>query len=169
MRWVVNNQTRKGLGLLLSLSVKFLIGKYLAQTYHFLRLLAVCWPGAQSARDNHTLACNFANYSPIVIFLLTHSTLTLPFNLSLMACFAHVNVSQGSVATYARCGWIFLYPFNYKFTEKSSSEKHILIGSDLTKLRPCVCGATFLALPVCYLFNRRCNTLGNKAVKDSRL
>jgi len=28
-------------------------------------------------------------------------------NLSLMACFADVNVSQGSVATYARCGGIF--------------------------------------------------------------
>ena len=32
---------------------------------------------------------------------------TLPCNLSLMACFADTNVSQGSVATYARCGGIF--------------------------------------------------------------
>ena len=32
---------------------------------HFLRLLAVCWPGAQSTWDNHALACNFAKYSPI--------------------------------------------------------------------------------------------------------
>jgi len=35
---------------------------------HFLRLLAVCnvpWPRAQSARDNHDLACKFAKYSPI--------------------------------------------------------------------------------------------------------
>jgi len=32
---------------------------------------------------------------------------TLPCNLSLMACFADINVSQGSVATYARCGGIF--------------------------------------------------------------
>jgi len=32
---------------------------------NFLRLLAVCWPGAQRARDNHVLACNFAKYSPI--------------------------------------------------------------------------------------------------------
>jgi len=29
---------------------------------HFLRLLAVSWPSAQSARDNHVLACNFAKY-----------------------------------------------------------------------------------------------------------
>jgi len=27
-----------------------------------------------------------------------------------MACFADINVSQGSVATYARCGGIFWYP-----------------------------------------------------------
>ena len=32
---------------------------------HFLRLLAVCWPGAQSAWDNHALASNSAKYSPI--------------------------------------------------------------------------------------------------------
>jgi len=32
---------------------------------HFLRLLAVFWPGVQSARDNHALACSFAKYSPI--------------------------------------------------------------------------------------------------------
>ena len=32
---------------------------------------------------------------------------TLPCNLSLMACFADINVSQGSVATNARCGGIF--------------------------------------------------------------
>ena len=35
---------------------------------HFLRLLAVHWPGAQSTRYNHILACNFARYSPILIF-----------------------------------------------------------------------------------------------------
>jgi len=35
---------------------------------HFLRLLAVCWLGEQSARDNHALACNFAKYLPIPIF-----------------------------------------------------------------------------------------------------
>jgi len=32
---------------------------------------------------------------------------TLFCNLSLMACFANVNVSQGSVATYARRGGLF--------------------------------------------------------------
>ena len=32
---------------------------------------------------------------------------TLRCNLSLMVCFADINVSQGSVATYTRCGGIF--------------------------------------------------------------
>jgi len=33
---------------------------------HFLRLLAVHWPGAQSAWDNYLPACNFAKYLPIL-------------------------------------------------------------------------------------------------------
>jgi len=32
---------------------------------------------------------------------------TLPYNLSLMACFADINVLQGSVATRERCGGSF--------------------------------------------------------------
>jgi len=48
---------------------------------------------------------------PFLFWLLTTPTYlkyvaTLPCNLSLMACFADI-VSQGSVATYARCGEIF--------------------------------------------------------------
>jgi len=87
--------------------------------------LAVCWPGAQSAWDNHALVCNFAIYSPIkknftptlsnklvLICLLTtpphlQYVATVPCNLSSVACFADINVSQGSVATYVRCGGIF--------------------------------------------------------------
>jgi len=43
-----------------------------------LRLLAVWWPGVQSARDNHVLACNFAKYSPILkMFSLTDSAINL--------------------------------------------------------------------------------------------
>jgi len=49
---------------------------------------------------------------PFLIWLLTTPphfkyVATLPCNLSSMACFADVNVSQGSVATYARCDGIF--------------------------------------------------------------
>jgi len=42
----------------------------------------------------------------------------LPGNLSLMACFADINVSQGSVATYAyaSCGGIFNIHLTTKFT-----------------------------------------------------
>ena len=80
----------------------------------------------ESARDNHVFACNFAKYSltlkffftlrlsnkPFLIWLLTNPShlkyvATLPCNLSSMACFADDNVSQGSVATCARCGGIF--------------------------------------------------------------
>ena len=68
----VNNQIKKAL--LLSPRVKLILKSvniwlsfkqkrdYLV---HFLRLLAVCWPGAQSAWDNHALACNFGKYAPI--------------------------------------------------------------------------------------------------------
>jgi len=90
---------------------------------HFLRLLAECWQGMQSAWDNHAPACNcqmFADLKkithrlsnkPFLIWLLTPPHLkyvaTLPCHLSLMACFADINVSQGSVATHARCGGTF--------------------------------------------------------------
>ena len=70
----------------------------------------------ESAQDNHFLACNFAKYSPIKFFFHSDSAIwflttprhlkyvaTLPCHLFLMACFADINVSQGSVATYARC------------------------------------------------------------------
>jgi len=33
---------------------------------HFLRLLVVCWPGAQCVQDDHAHANNFAKYSSIL-------------------------------------------------------------------------------------------------------
>ena len=89
---------------------------------HFLRLSAVCWPGAHETttlllvtlpnihrlKITHTLSIK-----PFSIWLLTppphlkYVAATLPCNLSLMACFADINVSQGSVETHARCGGIF--------------------------------------------------------------
>jgi len=49
---------------------------------------------------------------PFLIWLLTTSphlkyVATLPCNLLLMACFGDISVSQGSVATYTRCGGTF--------------------------------------------------------------
>jgi len=89
---------------------------------HLARLANTMLKDEESAPDNYVFAGNFAKYSPIekkfthtlsnkpfLIWLLTtpphfeYST-TLPCNLSLGACFADINVSQGSVATYARCG-----------------------------------------------------------------
>jgi len=93
---------------------------------HFARLATTLPKDEESARDNIVLACNLAEYSPILNIFFTHRlsskpflicslttpphfnyAATLPCYLSLMACFADINVSQGSVATYARCGWIF--------------------------------------------------------------
>jgi len=91
------------------------------------RLLAVCWPGKESIGDNHVIAIllvtlrNIHRFKkithrlsnkPFLICLLKTSpylkyVATLPCNLSLMVCFADINVSQGSVATHARCGGIF--------------------------------------------------------------
>ena len=89
---------------------------------HFVRLANTLLKDGDSARDNYIFACNFAKYfftdlkkfthklrnKPFLIWLLTTPpqlkyVATLPCNLSLMACFADVNVSQGNVATHAWC------------------------------------------------------------------
>ena len=44
---------------------------------HFLHLLAVWWPDAQNARDNHVLACNFEKYSLIKKCSLTDLAINL--------------------------------------------------------------------------------------------
>jgi len=42
---------------------------------------------------------------------------TLPYSLSLMACFFDINASQGSVATYVRCGGILSNRFTANLLE----------------------------------------------------
>ena len=77
---------------------------------------------------------------------------TLPCYLSLMACFADINVSQGSVATHAKCGG----NFNIHSTANLSrnlSVKFLKIGSDLTELWPRVCGPLFR--PTLYIIRYR--------------
>ena len=123
---VVDNQIKKGL--LLSLRVIFFKSVNIWQSYkqerdylvHFVRLVNELLKDGESARNNHVLACNFAKYSaikkmftrrlsnkPFLLWLLTVPPhlkyVAILANLSLMACFADMNVSQGSVATYARC------------------------------------------------------------------
>ena len=112
---------------------------------HFLRLLAGCWPGAQSSclyllpniqRLKKTISLTDSATKPFLIWLSTTQphlkyVATLPYNLSSMACFADINVSQGSVATYASCGGIFNIPlttnlprnFPAKFLKKSVRPK----------------------------------------------
>ena len=48
--------------------------------------------------------------------------------------FSEIHISQGSVATYFRCGGIFKYEFVAKFTVESVIEKILKIGLDLEKL-----------------------------------
>ena len=42
-----------------------------------------------------------------------------------MACFVDINVSQGSIATYARCGGIFNMHLTANFSKESFSEKFV--------------------------------------------
>ena len=90
---------------------------------HFARQAKTLLNDEGTARVNHVLACNFAKYSPILIFFtrrvsnkpfliwllttLPHLKYTATLYFVLKACFADINVSQGSVTTYARCGGIF--------------------------------------------------------------
>ena len=87
-------------------------------------LLLVTLPNIHRFKKKFTHA--LSNKRFLIWLLTTPSHLkytTLHCNLSLMACFADINVSQGSVATYTRCGEVRWYPFICKFTKKSSSEK----------------------------------------------
>ena len=51
-----------------------------------------------------------------------------------MACFADSNVSQGSVATYARCDGIFNRPIHLTANLLRNLPVYFLIGEDLTEL-----------------------------------
>jgi len=71
---VVNNQIKKGL--LLCLWVNFFKSVNIWQSYkqerdylvHIVRLANGVIKDAESARNNHVLACNFAKYSPTLNF-----------------------------------------------------------------------------------------------------
>ena len=56
--------------------------------------------------------------------------------MSLMACFADINVSQGSVATYAMCGGIFNIHLITNLPWNLPVKIFFEIGSDLTVLWP---------------------------------
>ena len=52
-----------------------------------------------------------------------------------MACFADINISQGSVATYARCGGIFNIHLTTNLP-RNLPVNFLKIGSYLTELWP---------------------------------
>ena len=105
----------------LSLIDKLITSKKRDYLVHFFRLLTTCWSGAplaQSTWDNCALAHRLkkithtlSNKTFLIWLLPTPPHLkyvaTLRCNLSLIASFADVNVSQGSVGTYAKCGGMF--------------------------------------------------------------
>ena len=172
---VVNNQIKNGL--LLSLWVIFFKSVNIWQSYkqerdclvHFLHRLAVCWPGVQSARGNHVFACNFADFSPIFNFFFTHGLSNKPFLICLLTTPPHfryviklpcnlarsvdINVSQGSVATYARCGEICNAHSTTHWPRNLPVD--FLIDYDLTEVWSWICGPALLAHPVetCLSFN----------------
>jgi len=60
-----------------------------------------------------------------------------------MACFANINVSQGSVATCAMCGGIFNIHLTTNLPKNLPVKNFYYIGSDLTELWPWVCDPNF--------------------------
>jgi len=100
---------------------------------------------------------------PLLIWLLTTPphlkyVATLPCNLSLMAGFADIHVSQGSVATYARCGEFFKYPFNCKFTKESAIEKNLLNRLRIDRIMVMSLWPRFLAHAVVQVFLSKMQT-----------
>jgi len=61
--------------------------------------------------------------------------------------FLEINVSQGSVTTYARCGEILNSHFIANL-RKSLQVKKLKIGQDMTELWPWVCGIAFSVHPL---------------------
>ena len=114
------------------MSENFLIGEYLAKLQARVWLShALCASGQHTAKRRRKFTrqsrfCLFLPHihrfkkyftlrlsnKPFLIWLLTPPphikyVVTVPCNLSLLTCFDDINVSQGSVATYARRGGIF--------------------------------------------------------------
>jgi len=155
---VVNKLIKKGLLLSLRVKLYFLIGEYLAKLQARAWLShrpTLCAPGQHTAKRRRNCTrqsrsclqlCRIftdlknSTYTlsnkPFITWLLTTPphlkyVVTLPCNMSLMACFADIHVSQGSVATYARCGGIFNIHLTTNLPRNLPVEK---FGSDLIEL-----------------------------------
>ena len=106
-----------------SLSCQQSVFKRYHSSKHFWKVLPIRWQrkpaGIEITSPSTYVFTNFKIVfthrlinKPFLIWLLKTSphfkyVATLLCNLSLITCFAGINVLQGSVATYARCGWIF--------------------------------------------------------------
>jgi len=110
---------------------------------HFARMANTLLKDEESTRDDYILLVTLPNIyrlkklrnKPFLIWLLTTPphlkyVATIHCSLWLIDCFADTDVSQGSVATYTRCGVGFEYQFNYKFTTESYSEIFIRLRFD---------------------------------------
>jgi len=89
---------------------KIKIGEYLAKLQAITHVLACNF--CQIFTDSKNVFTQRLSNKPFLIWLLATPphlkyVATLPCNLSLVACFAGINVSQGSVTIYARCGETF--------------------------------------------------------------
>jgi len=100
---------------------------------------------------------------PFLIWLLTTPpylkyAATLPCNMSLLACFADINVSQGSVATYAKCGRTFSMRLIANLPRKLAAKK---FGKSVTTLQNY--GHESVFLPTLYIHGgfsaSRCRTV----------
>ena len=80
-----------------------------------------------------------------------------------MACFADINVSQSRVATYARCGEIFIVLLTANLQKESSSEM-FFTSVKIWQHYGHECGSDFLAHPVyaCLMPFRRYNVKGKR-------
>ena len=119
-------------------------------------------------RNYHVFACNFAKYSPISIFftlrpsnkpfliwLLTtplhiRYAATSPCNLSSLVCFADINVSQSSAATYARCNGICSIHLTANLpNRKHAWNKHLLHNPNRQQLLWMYVCAFFIIYSLC--------------------
>ena len=111
----------------------------------------------QSYKQESCYTDRFSN-KPFLLTTLPHLkyVATLPYNLSLMACFADINVSQRSVATYARRGGVFNISLTTNLPKNLPVKKRFLIDSDLTELWSRVCGLTCFGPPCMHVAHMRC-------------
>jgi len=90
-----------------------------------------CWYLYQIFTDLRNIFTHWLSNKPVLIWLLITTAhlkyvATLPCNLSLMACFTDINGSQGSVATYARRGEMFIIRLTANLSRNLAVKKFLI-------------------------------------------